>query len=627
MGDFAVMKSRKNIEFEEILSDSGVEGSVREVPVSERTFFGLVIIAAIVAGIAITDLLWLNVGRQGSYKERALDNVSDSKVKHSPRGVILDRFGEAMTENVPAFNVYLIPQKLPIDTTQRGEAIKRIADILKMSEWELVQKIGDMDWSLSGKMLLSDDITQDQLVELSASEHLGVSIEESFKRIHSVPYAFSEFIGYTGLVNKEDISTDSNLTIDDRIGRSGIEMYYDQFLRGINGKDVVYKTAKGEIKDERVEREPKPGKNVATYIDAEFQKVFYNSLKKQLEVLGKDVGIGIAIDPRNGEVLALTSVPGFDPHKIGNAIIDSRRPLFNRTIAGVYNPGSTIKPLVAIAALTEGTITPVSSFFSSGMLEIPNPYNPLLPSRFPDNKAHGWVNVRSAIARSSNIFFYIVGGGYQNQKGLGIYKLKEWWSAFGLAEKTGIDIPGEKVGFLPDPEWKQKETGDPWRLGDTYHVSIGQGDFSVTPIELLNYICAIANGGMLYKPRVVDHINGTDGNELLKTHPSVIRDLKTKISPVALHEVQEGMKNTVDAPYGTAYLLHDIPMKIAAKSGTAQIQNNAKTNAFFVGYAPAEDPKIAILVLVENSREGSLNATPVARETLLWYYNNRLKAL
>lgn len=621
------MRSRKNIEFEEILSDKSVEGSVREVPISERTFFVFISFVVLIIGVAAIELLWLNVGKKDQYIERALDNVSDSKVKHSPRGIIYDRFQNAMTENAPAFNVYLIPQKLPTDTIQRGEAIRRISDILKISEWELLEKIGDRDWSLSGKMILSDDITQDQLVELSSSEHLGISIEESFRRIHAVPYAFSEFIGYTGLVNKEDISNDSNLTIDDQIGRSGLEMYYDQFLRGVNGKDVVYKTAKGEIKDERIEREPKPGKNITTYIDSEFQKVFYNSLKKQLEFLGRDVGVGIAIDPRNGEVLALTSVPGFDPHKIGNALVDSRRPLFNRTIAGVYNPGSTIKPLVAVAALTENIITPVSSFFSSGMLEIPNPYNPSLPSRFPDNKAHGWVNVRSAIARSSNVFFYIVGGGYQNQKGLGIYKLKEWWGAFGLAERTGIDIPGEKVGFLPDPEWKEKAMDDPWRLGDTYHVSIGQGDFSVTPIELLNYICAIANGGTLYKPRVVDRINSVDGSELLKTYPSIIRDLKTKISPNALHEVQEGMKDTIEMSYGTGYLLHDIPMNIAAKSGTAQVQNNAKTNAFFVGYAPAEDPKIAILVLVENSREGSLNATPVARDVLLWYYNNRLKEL
>jgi len=619
------MKSRKNIEFEEILSDRSVEGSVREVPISPRTFFVFVVLVGFIVLIMIAELFWINIGKQKLYKERALDNVSDSKVKHSPRGIIFDRFVKPMTENVPAFNVYLIPQKLPIERIQRENAIKRIADILKISEWEIVKKIEEKDWSLSGKMLLSDEISQNQLVELSSSEYLGVSIEESFRRVHSIPYAFSEFIGYNGLVNKKDILDNPDLTIDDQIGRSGLEMYYDQFLRGINGKDVIYKTAKGEIKNERLEREPKPGKNITTYIDSDFQKFFYESLKKQLEILGRDVGIGIAIDPRNGEVLALTSVPGFDSQKIGNAIVDLRRPLFNRTIAGVYNPGSTIKPLVAIAALTEGTITPVSSFFSSGMLEIPNPYTPSLPSKFPDNKAHGWVNVRSAIARSSNIFFYIVGGGYQNQKGLGIYKLKEWWTAFGLSEKTGIDIPGEKVGFLPDPEWKDKEIGDPWRLGDTYHVSIGQGDFSITPIELLNYICAIANGGTLYKPRIVDHITSIDGGNLLKTYPSVIRDLKTKISKTALHEVQEGMKNTVDSQYGTAYLLHDIPMKIAAKSGTAQIQNNAKTNAFFVGYAPAEDPKIAILILVENSRDGSLNATPVARDVFLWYYNNRLK--
>ena len=619
------MKHKRTIEFEEILSDREVEGSTREVPIQEHTFFIYIIIVSLVIGIVIGDLFWLNVGKRTLYTERALDNVSDTKVKHSPRGIVYDRFDVAMTENAPAFNVYLIPNKLPVEKENRSEAIRRVASILNISEWEILNKIEKKDWTISGKMLLSDDITQDQLVALSSSEYLGISIEESFKRAHTVPFAFSELIGYTGLVNAKDIQKNEELTIDDQIGRSGLEMYYDNFLRGINGKEVLYKTAKGEIKNEKIEREPKPGKDISTFIDSEFQEYFYTKLKEQLIHLGRDVGIGIAINPQNGEVLALTSVPGFNSQKIGNALVDARRPLFSRTISGVYNPGSTIKPLVAVAGLAEGLVAPTTSFFSSGMLEIPNPYNPSLPSRFPDNKAHGWVNVRSAIARSSNVYFYILGGGFQNQKGLGIYTLKKWWELFGFSEKTNIDLPGEKTGFLPDPEWKEEETGVPWRLGDTYHVSIGQGDFSITPIGLLNYISAIANGGILYKPRIVESIFDSSQNEFLKTQPSVLKDLRTSISKDVLHEVQEAMKDTVDMPYGTAYLLHDIPMSIAAKSGTAQVQNNRKTNAFFVGYAPADNPRIAILILIEDSLEGSLNATPVARDVLLWYYNNRLK--
>lgn len=621
------MKSRKSIEFEEILSDKGVEESVREVPLRERTFFFFIIIAAFVVGIAVGDLFWLNVGKHTLYTERALDNVSDTKVKHSPRGIVYDRFHDPITENAPAFNVYLIPKKLPQDKNERAEAILRIAKILNMSEWELLQKIETRDWTLSGKMLLSDDITQDQLVALSSSEYLGISVEESFRRGHTVPFAFSELVGYTGLVNEDDINKNKDLTIDDQIGRSGLEMYYDQFLRGINGKDVTYKKANGEIQNERTEREPKPGKDIETYIDADFQAFFYKTLKAQLDRLGRDVGIGIAINPQNGEVLALTSVPGFDPNKIGSALIDSRRPLFSRVVSGVYNPGSTIKPLVGTAALTEGIVTPTTSFYSSGMLEIPNPYNPSMPSKFPDNKAHGWVNVRSAIARSSNIYFYIVGGGYQNQKGLGIYELKKWWELFGLSEKTNIDLPNEKVGFLPDPEWKEKTTGIPWRVGDTYHVSIGQGDFSITPIELLNYICSIANGGTLYKPRIVDRIVDASGNEYLKTQPSVLRDITTVASKDAIKEIQTAMRDGVDKPYGSSYTLHDLPIQVSAKTGSAQVENNSKTNAFFVGFAPSDNPKIAILILIENSREGSLNAVPVAKDLFLWYYNNRLKGL
>jgi len=619
------MKTKKSIEFEEILSDKSVEGSVREVPLREKTFFFFIIVTALVVGVAVGDLFWLNVGKHSLYVERALDNVSDVKVKHSPRGIVYDRFHKPITENAPAFNVYLIPKKLPQGEKERNEAIQRVASILNISEWELLQKIEKRDWTLSGKMLLSDDITQDQLVALSSSEYLGVSVEESFRRAHTVPFAFSELVGYTGLVDEDDISGDKELTIDDQIGRAGLEMYYDQFLRGINGKEVIYKTAKGEIQNERTEREPKPGKDIDTYIDFEFQSFFYTKLKEQLNQLGRDVGVGIAINPQNGEVLALTSVPGFDPQKIGNALVDSRRPLFSRSVSGVYNPGSTIKPLMGTAALTEGIVTPTTSFYSSGMLEIPNPYTPSMPSKFPDNKAHGWVNVRSAIARSSNIYFYIVGGGYQGQKGLGINTIKKWWELFGLSQKTDIDLPNEKVGFLPDPEWKQKETGIPWRVGDTYHVSIGQGDFSMTPIELLNYICSIANGGTLYKPRIVDRIVDVSGNEYLKTQPSVLRDITSVASKDAIREIQAAMRDGVDKPYGTSYTLRGLPVLVSAKTGTAQVQNNSKTNAFFVGYAPSDNPKIAILILIENSREGSLNTVPVARDLFLWYYNNRLK--
>ena len=177
---------------------------------------------------------------------------------------------------------------------------------------------------------------------------------------------------------------------------------------------------------------------------------------------------------------------------------------------------------------------------------------------------------------------------------------------------------------MPDPEWKQKKTGQPWRIGDTYNVSIGQGDFMITPIELINYIAAIANGGTFYKPRVVESISDTKGNEVLRTYPSTLADIREKIKD-AIPDVQQGMRDAVRKSYGTANLLSTLPVEVAGKTGTAQIENNTKTNAFFVGYEPYVNPQIAVLVLIENSKEGDSNTIPVARDVMLWYYNNRLK--
>ena len=196
--------------------------------------------------------------------------------------------------------------------------------------------------------------------------------------------------------------------------------------------------------------------------------------------------------------------------------------------------------------------------------------------------------------------------------GLGLDALRDWWKKFRLDRQTGIDLPGEARGFLPSAEWKQERTGRPWFLGDTYNVSIGQGDLSVTPIALLNYIAAIAESGIMYEP----HVNRARA-------PSVIDDL----SPYAMEirEVQKGMRQTVTSPVGTAYLLHDLPVPVAAKTGSAQVRNNQEENAFFVGYMPADAPQLAILILVENAKEGSLNDVPIARDVMNWYYENRLK--
>jgi penicillin-binding protein 2 len=278
-----------------------------------------------------------------------------------------------------------------------------------------------------------------------------------------------------------------------------------------------------------------------------------------------------------------------------------------------------VKSRRALAALHEGVITPNTTVYSKGYIEIPNPYVPDKPSRFVEfnQEELGLLNVRSAIARSSNVFFYTAGGGFEGIKGLGISRLYTYWQKFGFGSKTGVEADNENIGFLPTPEEKEQRTHQPWRIGDTYNVSIGQGDFRVSPLQLLNAIASIANNGVMYRPNLVHSIG--DGPVTTPVQVLDYSDWKMELT-----EVQAGMRDGVQKTYGRSYLLHDLPFTSAAKTGSAQIANNTKTNALFVGYAPFENPQIAIEVLIENAVTGSLNAVPIAKDVLNWYYQNRL---
>lgn len=609
---------------EDVLTDKATEEDLLEVPLSDKLFKGFFILVVVVGTFVMLRFLSIGVLSHDFYSARASRNMNDVRVEPASRGIITDRFDKPLIQNKSSFNAYLIPSKLPENIEDREGLISKISSLLNIEVSELKTKLSKHNWTVSSRVLLAEDITHDVLVSLSDENILGVEIDPTFKRVHEDSPVFSHLLGYTGLVEDGDLKTNANLVLDDQIGRAGLEGYYDEYIRGVNGEEVYVKTASGKTEEKISSQPPKEGARLKTFIDKDFQDYFYKSLEGALKNLGRDSGVGIAMNPQNGEVLAMVSIPGFDPTDLGSYLKRPHQPLFNRIVSGLYNPGSTIKPLDAVAALIEGIIKPTDQIFSPGYIDVPNPYDPSTPSRFLDWKPQGWVDLYSALARSSNVYFYEVGGGYENQKGLGIETLKSWWQKFGLSQKTNIDIIGEKSGFLPDPEWKEKATKIPWRLGDTYHVSIGQGDLSVTPIELLNYINAIAAKGVFYKPRIMKSITDQNGTMLKESSPEVLRDISSEVK-VAVEEVELGMRDVVLKSYGTAHLLSDLPMQVAAKTGSAQVENNAKTNAFFVGYAPFENPKIAILVLVENAKEGSLNVVPVARDVLLWYYNNRLK--
>ncbi len=328
----------------------------------------------------------------------------------------------------------------------------------------------------------------------------------------------------------------------------------------------------------------------------------------------------IVINPNNGEILALVSLPAYDNNLFAKGISQSDydkflnnpdHPLFNRSISGEFPSGSTIKPIFAAGALQEGVITENTSFLSNGGLRIGEWF-------FPDWKAggHGMTNVRKAIAESVNTFFYYIGGGYQDFKGMGLSGLVKYSRLFGLGEMTGIDLHGERKGFVPTQAWKEETKNEPWYIGDTYHFAIGQGDVLVTPLQVANYTAAIANGGTLYKPHLVSKVLNTNNETVKEIRPEIIRS--DFISAANLQIVREGMRQTITN--GSARSLSIVPVAVAGKTGTAQWSTKKGPHAWFIGFAPYEKPTVAIMVLVEEGVEGSTMAAPIARDILQWYF-------
>ncbi|MDP3729656.1 MAG: penicillin-binding transpeptidase domain-containing protein [bacterium] len=602
--------------------------SVLDFPLSRRVFilfFSVSILFSIIVG---TRVGFFSVTEGNFYTARAELNAGRVTAIPARRGIIYDRFGKSLVENEPAFSVAINITRAKKHGDDIYVLAEKIGAVLDIEAGSMIEKILSADIEQSPSVTIAENIDPSDLIGLRGLGIDAIEINDDYRRHYIGGPAFSHVIGYTGLTQFNDAK-----------GKTGLEAYYDDVLRGQDGSRVTYVDAMGNRIDEKLLIDALPGSHIYTTIDADLQEYTYQRLRTVLHNLGRAVGVGIALDPRSGEVLSLVNVPSYDNNIFTNFNMRKERsqllqapfqPLFNRALSGLYTPGSVIKPLVAFAALKEGIVDTKKQIFSSGVMEIPNPYNPDAPSRFLDWKAHGLVDIHSALARSSNIYFYAVGGGIPQgvhdvlpMKGLGIATLKSYWDAFGFGHVTGIDLAGEESGFLPDPEEKESRTNDIWRLGDTYNVSIGQGDFLTTPLQVISYIASFAAGGTGHRPYIVQRAADDSGSEIFKQIPEISYDFST--FPDAITEVRHGMEDAVSKWYGTANSLADLPMRVAGKTGSAQVLNNTQTNAFFVGYAPVENPEIAILVLIENAREGSLNAVPVGKDILNWYYWNRLQ--
>ena len=399
-------------------------------------------------------------------------------------------------------------------------------------------------------------------------------------------------------------------------GRDGVERAYDALLKGANGLKLKETNVFGEVISESVIKRPQDGNPIILSIDARLTEVLFEAIESLAKDRGFVGGAAVLMDVWTGEVLALTSFPeydqniltaGADQEVINFLINNSSKYFLNRAIGGLYTPGSILKPIVALAALNEKLISPAKQILSTGSITVPNPYDPSKPSVFKDWKAHGWTDMRESLAVSSDTYFYSIGGGYGDQKGLGITLLDKYFQLFGLTEKTGIELLGEVEGVIPTPDWKkQKFNGDLWRLGDTYITAIGQYGTQITPLDAARFVSAIANGGELLTPSL-----------LLGGNPGQVKRV-IELSDEDWRIVREGMRASVT--YGTSVGLNVPFVPAAAKTGTAEVGSAKRyVHSWSVGFFPFETPRYAWAIVMEKGPSSNgAGATSVVRRLFDW---------
>ncbi len=456
------------------------------------------------------------------------------------------------------------------------------------------------------------------LLKSSKSIPKYIQVEKNALRIYNDSTLFSHIMGYEGLIQREEYENRKDYLLTDRIGKTGLEYQYENLLHGTHGYKKTLRDSRGKIIKQLEEEKVIPGDDLYTHLNFKLQKHLTYAIKEQFEKAGTSKAVGIALDPRNGAVLALVSLPSYDNNLFSNGISvenygqllkNPDKPLFNRAISGAYPPGSTVKPPLAAVALEEGIISPEAKIESRGGLQ----YGKFF---FGDWKAHGFTDMRRAIAVSSDVYFYVVGGGYKDIKGLGIEKMHEGYEKFGYGNLTGIDLPNEISGINPDKKWKLENIGERWYIGDTFHSSIGQGFMTATPLQIATSIVPIANGGTMYKPKIIKKSISKNGKEKI-FEPEILKE--NVLSEYSLQVAKEGMRETVTE--GTARMLKDLPIKIAGKTGTSEFGKKEKVHSWFVSFAPYDNPEILLLIMMEGQvKSVSTSTVPIAKSVYEWYF-------
>lgn len=589
-------------------------------------------------------LLLLLVGRlwqlQIVYGDQNLASSKNNslalKVIPAPRGIIYDRDGEVVARNEPSFSVAVTFASLPSREKEQMEVVARLAKIVSMPEEYVAKAFMQAKAEPFLPVTIKKNIDRDtEIALLSEIDSLpGVSVEQDLRRGYPFGSIMGSVLGYTGAMSQQDRERPemSEYHIGEDVGQAGIEQLYESYLHGVIGKKFSQVDSRGQIQFSENEVSPQIGQNVTLAIDVDLQQFTYDALMRAIEKYDTNGAAAIFQNPKTGEVLSLVSAPGYDNNlfaqgisnqKYTSLLQDKLKPLFNRAIAGTYPPGSTVKPLVAAGAIEEGVISPNTIVYSPNIIERGG-------STFADwtywlgRSGPGNINAVQAIAQSTDTFFYKIGGGYEQQRGMGIDALYKYYTQAGLGSKTGIDLPGEAKGVVPNPAWKaQQFPDDPgWYVGNTYQLSIGQSYLLTTPLQVNVMTSAIANDGSLIKPQIVSKISDAKGKVSKTFSPQVINPHIANHE--ALNVAREGMREGVIN--GIIFPLRDNPMEVAAKTGTAEFGNREVpdqygTHSWITGYAPYNNPQISFTILLEGGGT-STNAAEVADEILNWLHQD-----
>ena len=619
---FINRKNRNAAELEEIfVGPEQKEANKVEHLIDEKNIKITKIIFFAALFLLFLQAIHLQIIKGDYYAKKSERNYTRITAVKSPRGIIYDRKQNQIVFNVPVFDLVIVPYDFFKEKDKIKEKISNLSGAAGISKNDLDEKIKEINPLSDQPLLILENINKEDalVIEEKIKNIDGAELEKSSIRNYVDGNYFSNIIGYNSRINEDELEKHPDYLPNDIIGKNGLELVYEKQLRGTYGKQEIEVDSFGK-KIKIIEQENyKPGNNLVLNIDAGLQKKVYDELAKITEKLEtKNGAVAVAVNPKNGAVLALVSFPSYNNNLFAGGISngdydrllsDEMKPLFNKAISGEYPPGSTIKPLIGAAALQESVISPSRIIVGGEAIYIGS-------YRYLDWKAHGPVDLVKAIAQSCNVYFYTVGGGHGGIEGLGIDRIKKYANLFGLGEPLGIDIPEEYAGLVPDKEWKKNVKNEKWYIGDTYHVSIGQGDILTTPLQVAVYTAVIANGGKLFQPQVVDKIVDLDGNVIEDIKPKIIRE--NFIDLENIEWIQKGMRENVVSGSGIA--LANLPVKAAGKTGTAQYARNEKTHAWYTAYAPYDDPEIALVVLIEGGGEGHAAAVPVAREVLEWYF-------